>query len=130
MHLFTSHEAIRTEPLNINFIFSGMDAKLTQWSYFYGRLPYLLAYMHRIVEHVCATIAPTDPIYLHDMDRRISALVLLWWKTVEPPYAEPHLENFVLRTRDWLFQHCREAGCRPPSRPDLVKMAVYRCFPR
>ena len=89
---FTSHEAIRTEPLNINFIFSGMDAKLTQWSYFYRRLPYLLAYMHRIVEHVCATIAPTDPIYLHDMDRRISALVLLWWETVEPPYAEPHLE--------------------------------------
>ena len=83
--LFTSHEAIRTEPLNINFIFSGMDAKLTQWSYFYGRLPYLLAYMHRIVEHVCATIAPTDPIYLHDMDRRISALVLLWWKTVRAP---------------------------------------------
>jgi hypothetical protein len=49
MHLFTSHDAIRTEPLNINFIFSGIDAKLTQWSYFYSRLPYLLVYLHRIV---------------------------------------------------------------------------------
>jgi hypothetical protein len=129
MHLFTSHEAIRTEPLNINFIFSGMDSKLTQWSYFYSRLPYLLVYMHRIVEHVCATILPTDPVYLQDMDRRISALVLLWWDTVGSPYDEPHLENFVLKTRDWLFEHCREAGYRPPSRPDLVKMADTGAYP-
>jgi hypothetical protein len=28
IHLFTSHPAIRTESLNINFIFSGWDAKL------------------------------------------------------------------------------------------------------
>jgi hypothetical protein len=131
MRLFTSHEAIRTEPLNINFVFSGMDmdAKMTQWSYFYSRLPYLLAYIHRIVEHLYATIAPTDPIYLHDMDRRISALVLLWRETVDPPYIEPHLENFVLRTRDWLFEHCREAGHPLPSRPDLVKMAEIGAYP-
>jgi hypothetical protein len=131
IHLFTNHKAIRTEPLNINFIFSGMDmdTKLTQWSYFYSRLPYLLAYMHRIVEHVCATIAPTDPIYLHDMDRRISALVLLWWETVEPRYVGPQLENFVVKTRDWLFEHCREAGYRPPSRPDLVEMADTGAYP-
>jgi hypothetical protein len=129
IHLFTAHEAIRTEPLNINFIFSGTDSKLTQWSYFYSRLPYLLVYMHRLVEHVCATIAPTDPIYLQDMDRRISALVLLWWDTVEPPYAEPHLENFVLKTRDWLSEHCRDAGYRPPSRADLVKMADVGAYP-
>jgi hypothetical protein len=129
MHLFTKHDAIRTEPLNINFIFSGMDAKLTQWSYFYSRLPYLLVYMHRIVEHVYATIMPTDPVYLQDMDRRISALVLLWWDTIEPPYNEPHLENFVLTTRDWLLEHCREAGYRPPNRLDLEKMADTGAYP-
>ena len=129
MHLFTSHKAILTEPLNINFIFSDMDSTLTQWSYFYSRLPYLLVYIHRVVEHVCATIVPTDPLYLQDMDRRISALVLLWWDTVESPYDEPDLENFVLKTRDWLFEHCREGGYRPPSRPDLVKMADTGAYP-
>jgi hypothetical protein len=129
MHLFTNHKAIRTEPLNINFIFSGMDAKLTQWSYFYSRLPYLLVYLHRVVEYVCATIMPTDPVYLQDVDRRISALVLLWWATIEPPYNEPHLENFVLRTRDWLEEHCRTAGYRPPNRVDLEKMADTGAYP-
>jgi hypothetical protein len=129
MHLFTNHDAIRTEPLNINFVFSDIDAKLTQWSYFYSRLPYVLVYMHRIVEYVFATIMPTDPIYLQDMDRRISALVLLWWDTIEPPYTEPHLEKFVLTTRDWLVEHCRSAGYRPPNRVDLEKMADTGAYP-
>jgi hypothetical protein len=129
MHLFTTHKAILTEPLNINFIFSQTDSILSQWSYIYSRLPYLLAYTHRIVEHVCATISPTDPVYLHDMDRRISARILLWWDTVEPPYAESHLRDFVLKTRDWLFEHCKEAGCRTPSRLDLEKMADTGAYP-
>src|ERR1019366_1744668 len=57
-------------------------------------------------------------VEVHDMDRRISSLFLLWWDTIEPPYNEPHLENFVLTTRDWLLEHCREAGYRPPNRLD------------
>ena len=85
--------------------------------------------MRLIVEHVGDTIAPTDPIYLHDMDRRISALVLLWWDTVEPRYAEPHLRNFVLKTRDWLFEHCQKAGYGSPSRADLEKMADTGAYP-
>jgi len=129
MHLFTQHKAIRTDPLNINFIFSKMDSKLTQWSYLYSRLPYLLAYIHRIVEHVCATIVCTDLSYLHDMDRRISALVLQWWDTVDPSYDEPNLDNFVLKTRDWLLNHCNQAGCRAPTRLDLVKMADTGAYP-
>ncbi len=129
MHLFTNHTAILTDPLNINFIFSNMESTLTQWSYMYSRLPYLLVYMHRIVEHVCAAIAPTDPVYVHDMDRRISALVLLWWDTLKPPYVEPHLCKFVLKTRDWLFKHCNEAGYRAPGRLDLAKMADTGAYP-
>ena len=47
LHLFTGHDAIRTEPLNINFIFSDLDSMVTQWSYLYSRLPYLLSYIHK-----------------------------------------------------------------------------------
>jgi hypothetical protein len=129
IHLFTEHKAIQTEPLNINFIFSDVDAMLTQWSYLYSRLPYLLFYMHRVVEHICAEVAPTDPEYLRYLDRRLSALVLLWWDSIEPPYLEPHLRRFVLATRDWLFSHCADAGYRQPSRPDLVKMAETGAIP-
>ena len=77
MHLFTRHKSIKTEQMNINFIFSNWDGKQTEWSYIYSRLPYLLVYMHSIVEYVCESIAPTPPLCLNDVKRRISAQVLL-----------------------------------------------------
>ena len=106
-----------------------MDSTLTQLAYFYSRLPYLIAYMHRLVEHICAGITPSPRAYLHDMDRRISSLVLLWWDTVESNYAEPRLRKFVLSTRDWLFRHCNEAGYRAPNRIDLTKMGCAGAYP-
>jgi hypothetical protein len=129
MHLFTGHKSIKTERMNVNFLFSNWDSKLTQWSYIYSRLPYLLVYMHSIVEHVCEGIAPTSPAYLDDMRRRISALVLLWWETIEDPYIEPHLEIFAERTRDWLHRHCNEAGFSLPTKADLIRMGADGAFP-
>jgi hypothetical protein len=38
LHLFTEHQALRTERLNINMIFSDDDARQTQWYYCYSRL--------------------------------------------------------------------------------------------
>lgn len=129
MHLFTSHKAIQTEPLNINFIFTDWSAMLTQWSYIYSRFPYLLVYIHRIVEHICAGIAPTSPAYLGDMERRISALVLLWWESLEPPYIDPHLERFAVRTRELLHRQCVAAGYRIPNGNDLVRMVKNGAYP-
>lgn len=64
MHLFTSHGAIKTEPLNVNFVFSNWDDKRAQWSYLYTRLPYLLFYFWQVAEGVCSQIVTTDPIYI------------------------------------------------------------------
>lgn len=130
MHLFTSHKAIATEPFNINFVFSGKESKLTQWSYLYSRLPYLLVYMHCVVEHICANIAPTEPSYLHNIERRISAMVLLWWRTLEPSYKNQSLESFVEATNDWLNEHCRALGHQLPSDADLKRMAETGANPR
>jgi hypothetical protein len=88
-HLFTEHPALRTEPLNINFIFSGLESKMSQWSYLYSRLPYLLFYTRRIVEHICARFAQTDPQYVAEMERRVMAETLLWSHTIADPYREP-----------------------------------------
>lgn len=129
IHLFTEHKAIRTEPMNVNFIFSNWEAKLTQWSYLYSRLPYLLAYVHRLVEHVAATIMPTDPAYLHDMDRRISASILLWKEEIEPRYAHERLRLFVDETQGQLFAHCTEAAYRRPNKSDLERMAETGAYP-
>jgi hypothetical protein len=85
--------------------------------------------MHSIVEHVCEDIAPTSPAYLDDMKRRISALVLLWWETIEDPYIEQRLETFAKRTRDWLHRHCKEAGFALPTKADLIRMGADGAFP-
>ena len=98
MHLFTGHPAIKTEPLNINFVFSNRDNTKNQWSYIYSRLPYIMTYMHRVVEYLCETIEFTDPVYLQDMDRRISAHVLVWSDTLAPRYREKRIEAFVAVT--------------------------------
>ena len=76
-----------------------------------------------------ASIALTHPVYLWDMDRRISALLLLWWETIDPPYDEARLRDFVENTRDWLNEHCRSAGYRTPGRRDLFKMADTGAYP-
>lgn len=129
IHLFTDHKAIQTQPLNINFIFSDWDSKLSQWSFLYSRLPYLIFYARRVIEHIASSIAPTHTEYLDDIERRISALVLLWWNKVEEGYASEPLEHFVIETKKWLFEHCQNAGYRAPSKKDLHRMSISGAFP-
>jgi hypothetical protein len=129
MHLFTEHPAIRTAPLNVNFIFSDMPEKLTQWAYLYSRLPYLLFYIYRIVEHIGAGFAPTSGDYIDDIERRISALIVLWWPSVSERYRCDHLEKFYAETEGWLRAHCDEARCRNPTGRDLYRMARCGALP-
>ena len=131
MHLFTKHKAIETEPLNINFIFSNWESKESQWSYLYTRLPYILIYAYRIVETVCAGISPTYPAYLEELERRLAAHVLLWGATLghDETYASGPLLLFVLKYREWLFEHCKANGYRTPAFKDLVRMRATGAFP-
>lgn len=112
MHLFTEHKAIRTENLNINFIFSDWNQKITQWNYLYSRLPYLLFYTHKIVEHIVANIAPTRQEYLDDIQRRIASSIMRWWKDVDDHYKCNELSVFVDETERWLDSHCVSSGYR------------------
>lgn len=129
MHLFTNHKAIETEPMNINFIFSNWDSKESQWSFLYTRLPYVLTYAYRIVETVCAGISPTYSVYLEELERRLAAHVLLWGATLDETYATGPLLIFVLKHREWLFEHCRANGYRTPEFKDLVRMRETGAFP-
>ena len=129
MHLFTSHKAIETEQMNINFIFSNWDSKESQWSFLYARLPYILAYAYRIVETVCAGISPTSSAYIEEMERRLAAHILLWGATLDGPYAPASLLIFVFKHREWLFEHCRANGYGIPEFKDLVRMRDTGAFP-
>jgi len=129
IHLFTSHEAIATERMNINFIFSNWDSKESQWSFLYTRLPYILTYAYRIVETVCAGISPTSSAYIEEMERRLAAHILLWGATLEGQYATGSLLMFVFKHREWLFDHCTANGYGIPEFKDLVRMRDTGAFP-
>ncbi len=129
MHLFTEHPAIRTAPLNINFVFSDLPEKLTQWAYLYSRLPYLLFYIFKIVEHIGASFAATSADYIEDIERRVAALVVLWWPTVTDRYRSDYLEKFYFETNSWLRAHCHQARCRNPTARDLYRMSRCGALP-
>lgn len=129
IHLFTSHKAIATEPMNINFIFSNWASKETQWSFLYTRLPYVLAYAHRIVEAVCSQISPTYPDYLEDIGRRLAAHVIIWGATLGEGYDAEQLLVFVSKHQEWLIAHCKTHGYREPKYRDLVRMTQTGAFP-
>jgi hypothetical protein len=130
MHLFTEHDAIRTDKLNINMIFSDLPAKETQWAYLYSRMPYLLLYARRLVEHVFSRIDDrTDPAYLSDIERRLDAATILWWSSVEGRYRNRQQRRFVIATRLRLRSSCRAAGFLAPRRRHLRRMMENGAFP-
>jgi len=124
MHLFTSHPAIRTSKLNINFIFSGPDEKDTQWAFLYSRLPYLLTYFHIIVEHILKNICLTDPKYLKRMSLWAFAQTCLWANTVEDEYRNTYLSNFVNLTHKQLAHEFESNGYKKPNKKDIEKLAL------
>lgn len=130
MHLFTGHPSIKTESLNINFIFSGVKGLPSQWNYFYSRLPYLLFYIYLVVEHVLERIAPTSERYILDMMRRISAQFILASLDIEEQYATDENDKLVSSLSAWLLEHCVENDYPKPDLSDLTKMAKTGCFPK
>lgn len=128
MHLFTEHKAIRTSPMNINFIFSGREEKVSQWDYMYMYLPYLLDYARHVVEHVAHSISMLDPRYQEALNRKIAALVLLWEDWAGAATLEPELQVFANEYRAWLDDQCEDAGYPKPVLDDLPKM-VHGAFP-
>ena len=86
MHLFTEHQAIKTENLNINFIFGTNESKETLYQFMYSRLPYLMYYIYIVFEKIASNISNTSFEYLLDIQHRISALYLLAYVNVEDNY--------------------------------------------
>ncbi len=129
IHLFTDHPAIRTAPLNVNFIFSGADERLTQWYHLYSRLPFLLDYTRQVVEHICAQFCVTDRVYRADVERRMMAATLLWAPAIDSDFRHPAIERYVAVTERRLTRECVAAGHRAPSRVDLVRMKDTGALP-
>lgn len=128
-HLVTNRQAIKTEPLNFNFIFSDHESLATHWAYIYSRLPYLMSYVWRICEHAFARYGWSDPVYIEDINRRVMASVLLWYPTIGERYRCSEIIRFAEYTRSSLHDLCVGAGWRTPEGSDLERMAVTGAWP-
>ncbi|RXI33945.1 hypothetical protein [Arcobacter defluvii] len=106
MHLFTEHDAIKTDKFNINFIFSDDNSKLTQWAYLYSRLPYILLYIYYIVEYLMEEICPTEKWYIEEMELRIFAHFILWFEDLDEVYYSDELLKIIEFSRNKLNTFC------------------------
>ena len=122
MHLFTEHRKIKTENMNVNQIFSGEESKLTQWYFLYSRLPYILFYARRLIEHIFGTFSKTDPRYLNNIEYRTMAATILWYPNVDESYKNETLDKFVNSTINRMEQYCLDAGKAKPNKQDLLRI--------
>lgn len=106
MHLFTEHDAIKTDKLNINFIFSDYNSKLTQWAYLYSRLPYLLLYLYYVIEYLIEEICPTEKSYIEEMELRIFAHFILLFENLDETYYSDELLKIIEFATNKLNDFC------------------------
>lgn len=119
MHLFTTKEPIKTENYNVNFIFSGLDATLSQWSLLYSRLPYIMFYMVELIDHISRRFADTLQIYRDDMNRRLTAQLIMTFENIPTRYRYDALDRLVKSKTAWLNEHCESSGFEQPGILDL-----------
>lgn len=129
MHLFTDHKAIKTEPYNINFIFSQGNQMMTQWAYLFSRLPYLMTYIVNLVEYITERFAKTHPTYIQDMNRRLAAQLLMSSAYITEDYQAEQLTHLTQTTYCWLSNHCLDNGFPKPEAEHLSRMASSGAFP-
>ena len=125
MHLFTDHKKIKTEKLNVNFVFSNDDCKRSQWLHLYSRLPYLLAYTRAVVEHVMKNIAETTTGYLQDIELRIAAASMLWWMEVPDHARTDELWNYVQKQVTFIEDYHVGRGAKVPGTSELESIAKF-----
>lgn len=133
-HLFTTKTAIVTKPYQANFIFSSYRDTVSQWSYLYSRLPYVLLYCISILEHISGRFALTPADYSNDMDRRLSAGYILSLTTVSDEFKSDHLYALAESKLGWLYKHCEESefpfdDTESIDIEALIRMAETGAFP-
>lgn len=125
LHLITDRTEYATEPLNINFVFSGWPEWETQWAYAYARLPYLLCYMRDVVELLFDRIAPTTPTYLRLIQKRADAGTLLWANALDEEYGHPAIDSLARAAERRLRDACALQGRSPTLDPGWLHHCFY-----
>lgn len=123
LHLFTHHEVVRTEPMNINMVFIGDEERWSQWNLLYSCLPYILVYSWLIFEHVFTSLdSSTDPAYLRDIHRRVAAGIIMWGNSMQPEDIADPIQHLIEKSRTLLNEECRVNSHRSFLDADLIHM--------
>lgn len=96
-HLVTNFTGMATDPLNFNFIYSDLDAKVSQWELIYYQVPLLLHHTVEVVEQLLGhMIEIPGGMDLSQMRRSIGFLL---WTDSMAPSAETR-ENLLTTAAD------------------------------
>ncbi|RQM78640.1 hypothetical protein EHZ47_00610 [Aeromonas jandaei] len=121
MHLFTEHPSIKTDLLNINFIFSGTEQVYSQQRYLYTRLPYLLYYTYCLFEYVASDIAPTKAEYIENINRRISAYFLMAYIDMDNEFITDEMHTLAKR----FIIALKIDQIKPLNSPSIIKKLAH-----
>jgi hypothetical protein len=120
-HLVTTVKASATEPGNLNFIFSGIDAKEDQWEHYYRIVPMVLYYFVEVAEHVASRFF-SGVEQLRSPRSLLRALAMLRWaETVEvSDQIKGTIRDSLQDLEDLQFQcvSCGETASAPAADPD------------
>jgi hypothetical protein len=78
VHLLTTWKQARTEPQNLNFIFSGPTQHESQWTAIYRSIPFLLYHASHVVDKLISGIAEVDRSYWRIKSLRRSIGFISW----------------------------------------------------
>jgi hypothetical protein len=122
-HLVTSYKHHKTEDMNLNFVFSNQEAKLSQWENLYLLLPSLLLYAVNICWSVYLTIQPQSKLIDGHMLSKIAVGYILCTKgTVQ------EFDNRIIKDVPLLCEKCgREIPVTNKVEKTIINNGYYRC---
>ena len=130
LHLVTSFRAIRTEPQNLNFVFSDEMSMDSQWTHLYTNLPLVLSYALDVAIALSELLIGSPlPLREQMLLHRSVALVLLADDCVKLRNGEPTSQNSdrFLDSIRWQCAGCRRAISTKRALEDLYAKHSFKC---
>lgn len=126
-HLVTSFREIKTEPHNLNFVFSSFQDKESQWEFIYLMVPALLFYTVNVVEHLFLNIAKFDSFYrnLESFRRTMNYIFWAHEEIAKVEYSE-EAEDLINSLKKPLSFDCPNCSIKIIPDLDNIKRFVKR----
>lgn len=122
-HLVTSYKHHKTDDMNLNFVFSDVEAKLAQWENLYFLLPSLLVYAVNICWSIYQTMQPQSKLIdSYMLSKILIGYVLCTKKSVH------EFDNSIIKDVPLLCEKCgREILVTDKIEKTIMNSGYYKC---